>query len=155
MRKVLLCRSRRDLYGFVASTVEKLDDPALVRQAALLLERENARLHGRLRELTAEIAKLKGKDGDKQLNLELARLQEQMATLRQEMFGASSERGKAEPSPPPVRSSQKGHGPRKQMALHVEEHTHELGDAERVCADCGAPLAEWKGQTEDSEEITV
>jgi hypothetical protein len=34
----------------VPTTVEKLHDPALVKQAALLLEQENARLHRRLQE---------------------------------------------------------------------------------------------------------
>ena len=60
----------------MSSTVESLKDPALVRQAALLIEHENARLHKRLQELIAEIARLKGDDGEKQLQLEVVRLQE-------------------------------------------------------------------------------
>ncbi len=137
------------------TTVEKLHDPALVKQAALLLEQENARLHRRLAELTAELARLKGNDGPKQLQLEIVRLQEQMATLRQEMFGASSEK---RPSPPASAKPTKkptGHGRREQQSLPIEECAHELPDAERVCPDCGAPLCEWEGQSEDSEEITV
>ena len=137
------------------STVEKLDDPALVKQAALLLEQENARLHARLQELTAEIAKLKGNDGHKQLQLEIVRLQEQMATLRQDMFGASSEKCQAKSEPPMPRPPRNGHGPRQQTELPIEEHAHELPEADRVCPECGATLAEWEGQTEDSEEITV
>ncbi len=139
----------------MVSTVEKLDDPALVKQAALLLEHENARLHTRLQELIAENAELKGNNGPKQLQLEIVRLQEQMATLRQEMFGASSEKRKTKDEaamPPPPRN---GHGPRQQIELPVEEHAHDLPEADRVCPDCGAVLAEWEGQTEDSEEITV
>jgi transposase len=139
----------------VFSTVEKLDDPALVKQAALLLEHENARLHARLQELTAEIAKLKGNDGHKQLQLEMVRLQEQMATLRQDMFGASSEKRKAKDERAMPRPPRDGHGPRQQTELPIEEHAHELGEADRVCPECGATLAEWEGQTEDSEEITV
>jgi len=139
----------------VASTVEKLDDPALVKQAALLLEHENARLHARLQQLTAEIAELKGNNGPKQLQLEIVRLQEQMATLRQEMFGASSEKRKTKDEPAMPRPPRNGHGPRQQTELPVEEHAHELVEADRVCPDCGATLAEWEGQTEDSEEITV
>lgn len=137
------------------STVEKLDDPALVKQAALLLEQENARLHTRLQELVAEIARLKGNDGHKQLQLEIVKLQEQMATLRQDMFGASSEKRKAKDESPAPRPPRTGHGPRQQTELPVEEQLHELPEADRVCPDCGAPLAEWEGQTEDSEEITV
>ena len=137
------------------STVEKLDDPALVKQAALLLEQENARLHTRLQELTAEIAKLKGNDGHKQLQFEIVRLQEQMATLRQDMFGASSEKRKTKDEPAMPRPPRDGHGPRQQVELPIEEHAHELGEADRECPECGARLAEWEGQTEDSEEITV
>jgi len=139
----------------VFSTVEKLNAPALVKQAALLLEQENARLHTRLQELVAEIARLKGNDGHKQLQLEIVKLQEQMATLRQDMFGASSEKRKAKGEMPTPRPPQTGHGPRQQVELPVEEQLHELPEADRVCPDCGAPLAEWEGQTEDSEEITV
>lgn len=137
------------------STVEKLDDPALVKQAALLLERENARLHARLQELIAENAKLKGTDGQKQLQLEIVRLQEQMAALRKDMFGASSEKRKPKDAPAIPRPPRNGHGPRQQTELPIEEHAHELTEADRVCPDCGATLAEWEGQTEDSEEITV
>ena len=139
----------------MVSTVEKLNDPALVKQAALLLEQENARLHARLQELTAEIAKLKGNDGHKQLQLEIVRLQEQMATLRQDMFGASSEKRKAKNEAAMPRPQRNGHGPRQQTELPIEEHAHELPEVDRVCPDCGATLAEWEGQTEDSEEITV
>ena len=32
---------------------------------------------------------------------------------------------------------------------------HELPAAEQTCPQCGKPLKEWRGQTEDSEEITV
>jgi hypothetical protein len=98
----------------VVSTVEKLDDPALVKQAALLLERENARLRARLQELIAENAKLKGNDGPKQLQLEIVRLQEQMAMLRHEMFGASSEKRKASSALPAPKPPRNGHGPLKQ-----------------------------------------
>jgi transposase len=139
----------------VVSTVEKLHDPALVKQAALLLEQENARLHARLQELTAEIAKLKGHDGQKQLELELVRLQEQVAALRHDMFGSSSEKRKAKEASPPPRAPGNGHGRREQPDLPFEEHAHEIGEADRVCPECGEPLAEWAGQSEDSEEITV
>ena len=139
----------------MVSTVEKLDDPALVKQAALLLEQENARLHRRLQELIAENAKLKGHDGHKQLELEIVRLQEQMATLRQEMFGTSSEKRKTTDASAAPRAPRNGHGRREQAELPVEEQAHELDEAERVCPECGERLAEWEGQSEDSEEVTV
>lgn len=137
------------------TTVEKLHDPALVKQAALLLEQENARLHKRLAELSAEIARLTGKNEPQQLQLEIVRLQEQMATLRQEMFGASSEKRPSKPATAKPEKKPTGHGRREQRSLPIEECAHELPEGERICPDCGAALAEWEGQSEDSEEITV
>lgn len=136
------------------TTVETIDDPALLKQAALLLEKENARLHTRLQQLIAEIAQLKGNNGQKQLQLELVKLQEQMATMRSEMFGASSEKRKGEKTSEP-RKAQPGHGPRQQTELPVQDCPHTLNEADRVCPECGERLTEWKDETEDSEEITV
>jgi hypothetical protein len=58
----------------------------------MLLEHENERLHTRLKELIAENAKLSGKESAKQLELEIMKLQEQLALARQKMFGDSSEK---------------------------------------------------------------
>lgn len=139
----------------MVSTVEELDDPALVKQAALLLEQENARLHKRLQELMAENAKLRGDDGNKQLQLEIVRLQEQMAGLRRELFGASSEKRPSTESEKAPHKRRTGHGPRQQTELPVEEKIHVLPEADQLCAECGERLAAWEGQSEDSEEITV
>ena len=139
----------------VATTVETLHDPELVKQAALLLEKENERLHKRLRELIEENAKLKGDDGQKQLQFEIVKLQEQMALLRRDMFGASSEKRPApSASSKPLKVST-GHGRREQPNLPVEDCSHELTEPERICPDCGATLLPWEGQNEESEEITV
>lgn len=140
-------------------SVADIDDPEALKQAALLLEHENTRLHTRLKELTAEVAKLSGKEAAQQLQLEIVRLQEQLALARQKTFGTSSEkRGSdtdaggsktgADPKPP-------GHGPRPQLELEVVPVPHDLPEDERKCADCGLAVCEWAGQTEDSEEITV
>lgn len=142
-------------------SVADINDPETLKQAALLLEHENARLHARLVELTAEIAKLSGKEASKQLQLEIVKLQEQLALARQKAFGSSSEKrgsGKAgalggpktgaEPKPP-------GHGPRPQLELEVVPVPHDLPEDERKCPDCGQAVCEWEGQTEDAEEITV
>lgn len=66
--------------------IEQINDLPTAKQAALLLEKENARLHKKLALLLREIAKLKGEDGSVQLELELMKLQEQAALLRGEMF---------------------------------------------------------------------
>ena len=62
-----------------------------LRQMALLLEAENARLHRRLVELTRALATATG-GAQAQLELELQRLQEQLAARTRALFGPSSER---------------------------------------------------------------
>ena len=44
-----------------------------------MLEKENARLHARLQALTLENAALRGQEGQAQYEIEIVRLQEQMA----------------------------------------------------------------------------
>src|SRR5437867_6309523 len=86
-----------------------------LRQMALLLEAENARLHRRLVELTRALAEAKGA-AHAQLELEIARLQEQLAARNRALFGpsserrGSSERGAEAPSAP---AAPRGHGPRE------------------------------------------
>jgi transposase len=137
------------------NSVEQIQDPGTLRQAAILLEKENERLHARIKELIAELARLQGKEGQKQLELELGKLQEQMKLMQHRLFGPSSEKRATEkeavdPKPPVV-----GHGPRVQPELPIEEVFHKLDEADQVCALCGGDLSEWEGQTEDAEEVTV
>src|SRR5437667_12126442 len=73
-------------------------DRERLRQMALLLEAENTRLHRRLVELTRALADAKGA-AQAQLELEIARLQEQLAARTRALFGPSSERrGSGEPA---------------------------------------------------------
>src|SRR5881392_787629 len=89
-----------------------------LRQMALLLEAENARLHRRLGELTRALATATG-GAQAQLELELQRLQEQLAARTRAVFGPSSERrGSDEPAEAaPAPAARRGHGPRTQVAL--------------------------------------
>lgn len=134
---------------------EQLNDLETARQVATLLEAENARLHQRLEALVAENARLKGEDAQAQLQLELTHLKEQLALMQQRLFGASSEKRGEKPSRPPRVREQRGHGPRDQPELPVQEVLLTLEEVEKVCDLCGGGLHEWKGQTERSEEITV
>jgi transposase len=138
--------------------LEEIRDVETLRQVALLLQKENARLHERLERLIREVAELRGEGNPQQfLALEIEKLQEQMAQLQKRIFAASSERrakpeeeAKAEDSAP-----QRGHGPREQERLPIQEVPHELPPEERKCPVCAGEMSEWAGQTEDSEEITV
>ena len=127
----------------------------MLRQIAVLLERENAKLHAKVQTLLAELATLRSGDGTPTAD-QLALLQELLAQRERALFGPSSERRPrptAEESTPPA--PRRGHGPTRQLKLPMVEVVHELPAAEQTCPQCGGTLKEWRGQTEDSEEITV
>jgi len=130
-------------------------DIEILRQKALLLQKENDRLHRRLQELVAEVQKAAGKDAAS-LQQEIALLQEQLARQNQELFGRSSEKREA----PAVdstgtKAAKTGHGPTAQPELPLVEVVHELDEADQVCPQCGAELSPWKGQYEEAEEVDV
>ena len=127
-----------------------------LRQMALLLEAENARLHRRLVELTRALAQATGA-AHAQLELELQHLQAQLAARTHALFGTSSERRGAGPREPPARPAapRRGHGPREQAALPLVEVVHTQPAEAAPCAQCGGTLAPWKDQYEDAEEIDV
>jgi len=138
-------------------SIEQISDLETAKQVAILLEKENAKLHERLKELSEQIALLRGQSKAVQLEMEIARLQQQMDKLQKELFGRSSERGVKKTDGNAVvkqKVQPKGHGPQPQMNLAIEEREHELDEADQVCELCGGRLQEWSGQTEDSEEIT-
>ena len=131
-------------------------DPERLRQAALLLEAENRRLTARVVELTRALLSAKGEDAQA-LQLRLAELERQLVQKNAELFGPSSEKrpraasAKAEDAP----AQQRGHGPREQKALAIEEVVHHLDEADKTCTSCGGALQEWTGQSEDADEVDV
>lgn len=128
-------------------------DPEILRQAVLILERENGRLIRRTLELSRENERLRGKD-PKALELQLRILEEQLSKARQKIFGRSSEKlpvGAAGCE----RAPQRGHGPSEQPELPVVEQIHELDEPDRMCPKCGSRLLEWPEQYEESDEIAV
>jgi len=80
--------------------IENIADLDTARQVAQLLEKENARLHKRLAAMAKEVAALRGEEGHKQYELEIVRLQEQMAALQRKLFAASSEKQRRPASKP-------------------------------------------------------
>jgi transposase len=134
--------------------LEQVKDLETAKQMAALLEAENARLHQRLEKLVEENARLKGEDAQARLQLELVQLKEQLALMQQRLFGASSEK-RASAAPAAPARQHRGHGPRPQPELPVQEVLLPLDEADKVCGLCGGGLKEWAGQTEDSEEVSV
>ena len=140
-------------------SVEQIKDFGTLRQAALLIEAENDRLYKRLEKQTRELAKLKGGSAQRDLALELAKVEKERDALLKERFGKSTER---RPKPPridpwrPRTRKKKDHpGRTPQLELPVEIVLHSLEASERICPCCGEVLSEWAGQHEDSDEITV
>jgi transposase len=136
--------------------LDRIRDLDTMRQVAVLLERENDRLHAKLAALTRELSQLRGEDASA-AQRQLEALQEILAQREQALFGASSEkRPRSTPSAPtPDAPSPRGHGPKAQPLLPIVEMVHELAATEQTCPACGGALREMTGQTEDSEEITV
>ena len=94
--------------------IEQVQDIDTLRQLALLLDRENARLHERIKKLIEENSRLKGKDAVA-AQRELEFLKELLAQRERALFGDKSERRErseeasaADPAP------RRGHGPKAQ-----------------------------------------
>lgn len=127
-----------------------------LRQVAMLLERENARLHRRLQDLIRQLARAEGKDAAS-LQLEIQYLEETLAARNRALFGQSSEKKRHTSSSKEQgeASPQRGHGPRRQPELPTFEQVHELDGPDQVCTACGGVLTEMDGQFEECEEIDV
>ncbi|MCP3170259.1 IS66 family transposase zinc-finger binding domain-containing protein, partial [Myxococcus sp. QH3KD-4-1] len=131
-------------------------DVERLRQAALLLEAENARLVRRNVELTRALLQAQGVDAS-HLQLRLAELERQLGNARAALFAPSSEkRPTATPedghAPEEIR---RGHGPRAQQDLPLEEVMHALDEADTQCPSCGGLLTPMTGCFEESEEVDV
>ena len=134
----------------------QINDVDLLRQIVTLQNQELTRLQQRLGQLVAQLAALQGKSAPQQLELEMMRLQEQLAAMQHRLYGPSSEkRPPSTPTPPPPPRPRVGHGPTAQPQLPRIQQRHSLPPADQDCPMCRGPMTEMKGQTEDSEEVTV
>ena len=127
-------------------------DIHVLRQMALLLDRENARLHARL----ADALRANGADAAA-VQQELEALREQLAQRNRALFGRSSEKrssGDAAPTSTPAGPTT-GHGRTAQVTLPIVDETFTLPEAEQQCPVCGGALQLMAGQFEEAEEVTV
>jgi transposase len=129
-------------------------DVERLRQAALLLEAENARLVQKNVELTRALLTAQGADASL-LQLRLAELERQLQNARDALFGASSEKRPTPQAPKKEKKPQRGHGPREQKALPVVPVLHTLDTVDMQCPSCGGALSEMEGCFEESEEVDV
>ena len=127
----------------------------VLRQGAVLLERENARLSQRIQGLMHELVEMKN-ESPEQLQAQLIKLQEELALSRRAQFGERSERRPhRSETPAEAKKTRESHGPTEQPELHTLEEVHDLDEADTVCPKCGGELTEMKEQFEESEEIDV
>ena len=126
-------------------------DVDTLRQISLLLDRENQRLIEKVRQLTVELARVRGVPNADQL--ELALLQELRQARDQVLRPAARSTDASSTSTP--RPGHPGFGPRHQAALPTVEIRHELPPDRRACPACGGELAEMTGQAETSERVTT
>jgi len=141
--------------------IEREHDVEALRRMALTLVRENQRLVTRIVALQKELAVAKGSD-KAQLEIELAALEKALA--------AASPRGGLNGNPKNERRdhdvesddqaaddkpAQKGHGPKLQPKLDVQEVLYELDAPDRTCPSCGKELTAWEDKTDDSDEVDV
>lgn len=134
-------------------------DPEALRQAALLLEAENERLHQCNRELQKELAELTGADAEQLYMALLQELESRQKTASPETeTETESESGgddESAASDEREKKTRKGHGPREQRNLPVQEVLNELGPEERECPACGGELEPMGTVAEESEVITT
>ncbi len=102
-----------------------------------------------------ELATLRGENAQRRLALEISQLQSQMDAVQRQLGKVSEKRGTGEAKDGEDKPRQRGHGPRLQPKLAIEEQIHELPEDERNCPACNGQLEEMGDQSEDSEEITV
>jgi transposase len=128
----------------------------VLRQVALLQEREIRTLYQRIEHLTTELVRLQGGDASA-LQLELEQLRELLARRERALFAESSEKRPQPPSEeaPVEKPAPRGHGPQAQPRLPEIERLHELPESQRECPQCGGQLVPLGDQSEDCEEITV
>lgn len=128
---------------------------AVLKEVALLLERENDHLHERVAKLTEELVRLKG-GGAEAVQIELDNLRQLLELRNQALFGRSSEKApKSGGEAPRPKEPRKGHGPTEQISLPVKDAVFSLDEPDMSCPKCGLDLCEIPGQFETSEEVTV
>ncbi len=154
-RKARASRAARSCRALVLRLAE-IREADVLRQVAVLLERENEKLHAKVQALTHELARLRGADAsaaERQLEFRRALL----AQRERALFGPSSERRQRQPNPEPAPTpaTRRGHGPNGQPELPRVEMVHVVDAADQTCPQCGGTLRPMAGQTEDAEEITV
>lgn len=132
--------------------LNRITDVDTLRELLRVQLREAERLKAELKQAYEQ---LRGKDAKKaeQLALRLAEVERQHANALKALFGPSSERRPKKDTKVKERNKQKGHGPKAQLSIPVQDVRHSYDKLPLSCGVCGSDLIEWKDQYEESEEI--
>lgn len=137
-------------------TLDELNDIEALRKAAKMLESENLAMARMLTRLKRELFELKhGKPEQLQLELQIAKLEEQLARRNKIIFSEKSEKRRTSENKKPAAKKQTGHGRREQSELEVVEEVHVANVEDESCELCGGSLSESAGFFEESEEIEI
>lgn len=140
-----------------AIRIREEKDIEILRKIALAQDREIQILVDRIAKLARRLAQLQGHEAAR-VQQELDLLQEILARTERAANAAISN-NRSQPEVAGTESAapapRRGHGPRPQPELPIEEKRYELPEAERDCPECGGTLVAMGDQCEESEEITV
>lgn len=113
---------------------------------------ENETLLARIAQLTRDIAFATNRDVQLALELELTKLRTQLSNSNDLVFGSQSER-RPRDKPAKAKRKKKGHGPKAQPNLPVEDIVCEL-EPGCPCEGCGGDLTVLAEQFEESQLIS-
>jgi transposase len=140
--------------------IKNEQNPEIVRQKAILLEKENNLLTRKVANLLSELAELRG-DNAKQIEMELSKLnralddlakqQEKSVTVPGRSEKLQTEKEKDESSKKP----QRGHGPTEQPNLLIVEKHFKVDEPDKICPTCGKELLVWEGKEDRSQLIDI
>jgi transposase len=143
----------------LAVKIEHETRPEILKQMAVVLDRENARLISEVLRLKREILELKKLPADK-IQGELAILEQQLQAAADAAEAAATkssptDEGESKSTKKKEKKKHPGHGPTAQPKLEVREEVHALDEADQVCGSCGGRLDLWEGQQDETEEVDV
>ena len=123
----------------MAIDIQNEDNIERLREITRLLDSENAYLHERIAELSNELEQLEEQKRGR-LQRELTAVKQHLAKLQKIQFGASSEKRDRDADDSGGkrrrRRKRKRSGTTPQPDLPVEEETHELDEADKICPEC-------------------
>ncbi|MFO0758066.1 MAG: hypothetical protein U0359_16340 [Byssovorax sp.] len=128
-----------------------------LRIMAMSLLRENERLVARLGALYKQVAEAKGEAAAQALAWRSLRWSARSKKRREQIFQHQSEKrlaGKGQEGEQ-AKLPQKGHGPREQPKLQVEEVVHDLDDADKTATCAAATLEEVEASRGERRGLEV